>query len=401
MKPSLLTKLRMMNETEPRHQEPASPFASPPEASPEPRRNFYSTCATFPLSSFCDRGHATAENLSLIFGIPFSKGIKEKDFLFLDTETTGLSGGVGTLAFQIGLGYIKDNRFVVEQFLMRDYHEEPAMLLELAARCSRFPVIVTFNGRTFDVPLLKSRLRMNRQNADCLPALHADLLFPARRLWKLRLGSCKLGHLEEALLGVRREDDLAGALVPQTYFQYLKDRRFGPIQRVLTHNQQDIISLAQLFFFLCRQYQKPESIQHGQDLLSMARSHEKQGHAEQALKCYRLSAKGSTWAEAFEAMASHEKRKGNAKNAMRLYQAMAKRGEHVVFAYEALAKLCEHQTGDLRQALHYTRQALLFLAEPSLFPTEAVQSQRIALQYRYARLLRKEEKYTSHQEENP
>lgn len=399
MTPSLMDKLRMMDTAKPITPDDSTPIAD----EGEPSSGFHYTCETFPLLSLCDRRFASAELLSVIFAQNFPSNLNERDFLFLDTETTGLSGGVGTVAFQVGLGYIENNRFVVEQFFMRDYHEEPAMLAEIARRCARFSVLVTFNGRSFDVPLLKSRLLMNRQRDTCFPPLHADVLFPARRLWKLRLGSCRLSRLEEALLGIRRVDDLEGALVPQTYFGYLKDRRFAPIERILKHNQQDIVSLAQLFFFLCMQFAKPEGISHEQDLLSLARVYEKQGYMAESKKCYRLSAKGSVRAQAFHALASQEKRQGHENNAIRLYSAMARRGDNAVLAYEALAKLAEHQKRDVQQALHYTRQALLFLAEPALYESDTVQSQRIALQYRYARLLRKQENghHTNNQEGKP
>ena len=104
-----------------------------------------------------------------------------------------------------------------------------------------------------DVPLLRSRLVMNRMSDSSIPPVHADVLYPARRLWKLRLRQCTLGHLENQLLGVERVDDLPGAMVPQAYFQYLKDRNFAPMEKVLEHNRQDIVSLAQLFYELCRQ----------------------------------------------------------------------------------------------------------------------------------------------------
>ena len=121
----------------------------------------------------------------------------------------------------------------------------------------------------------------------------------------------------------------------------------------------------------------------------------------QAVKCYRMSAKGKTRPEAFQALALYAKRQGNTNTAISLYEAMAKRGEQPVLAYQALAKLAEHQLRNPLQALHYTRQALLFLAEPTLPGSEAVQSERIALQYRYARLLRKQDSQLSTQEELP
>jgi len=223
---------------------------------------------------------------------------------------------------------------------------------------------------------------------------HADLLYPARRLWKLRLGCCKLAHLEEELLGVNREDDLTGAQVPRAFFQFLKDRQWEPIHRVLTHNRQDIVSLAQLFFFLLKEYDHPEGIVHGQDLYSLARFHDKRGEERMAAKCYRLSAKGATRPKAFEALAALHKRHGQIDFAISLYTAMLRRGESPIDASEALAKIFEHQKQDIIKALHYTRQALLYLAEAKFFTSnaeeEAVQARRIALQCRYARLRRKQ-----------
>lgn len=377
----LLGKLRMLEAIP---QKPSAPSSAP--AAP---RGCYHSHAVYPLSTFCDLRHATPEILQVLFGGDFPRSLTPEDVLFLDTETTGLSGGVGTVAFEVGIGYFAQSGFVVEQLLMHDYPEEPELLRTLAARMKRFSVLCTFNGRAFDVPLLKSRMTMNRLKDDCFPGLHADVLHPARRLWKLRLGQCTLANLERQLLNVARDDDLPGALAPQAYFQYLKDGDFTPLTRVLEHNRQDIVSLAQLFYFLCRQVDRPEEMTEEADLLSLARAMEKRGDRQRAVKCYRLCARGGTRAEAYRALAQNEKRQGNADAAVKLYQAMARRGDDPAFAYEALAKLYEHQRRNPEQALHYTRQALLLLSEPSLLNGEAVQERRIALQYRYARLRRK------------
>ena len=377
----LLNKLRMMD---------AAPAKAPaPQNEKSAETGLYRREAVFPLSTFCDQSYATPETLRTVFGCDFPASVAPEDVLFLDTETTGLSGGVGTVAFQVGLGYFTEAGFAVEQFLMRDYPDEEAMLNLLAARMKRFSVLCTFNGKTFDVPLLKTRFLMNRIRDDGIPACHADVLFPARRLWKLRLKQCNLGTLETALLGVEREDDLPGALVPQTYFQYLKDRNFTPLIGILDHNRQDLVSLAQLFYVLCVQFSQPEAILEQEDLFSLARALEKQGQKEKAMKCYRLCEGGSFQAQATRAMAVHEKREGQYRAAAKLLETMLERGDDPVFAYEALAKLYEHQFRDPEQALHYVRQALLLLAEPRLHKDEAVQEKQNELQYRYARLRRK------------
>ena len=378
---SLLNKLRMLEAEAPR---PVSaPAAQKPQAC-------YHVSQVFSRALFCPFVHATPAVLESLFGFACPPHFQPEDALFLDTETTGLSGGVGTVAFQIGVGYFTPSGFVVEQWLMHDYGQEAEMLSTLNGLMARFPILCTFNGRTFDVPLLKSRFLMNRISHPSFPALHADVLCPARRIWKLRLKSCTLGRLEEELLGVVREDDLPGSLVPQAYFQYLKDGAFGPMERILKHNQQDIVSLAQLFFFLCQQANKPELLSSDEDLLSLARAMEKQGRREKAVTCYRMLCHGNLRAEGFQALALDAKRRGQVKTALKLYQAMLRRGDQPVLACEALAKLYEHQLRDPVQALHYTRQALLLLSEPSLRSGDkAVQDVQIALQYRYARLRRR------------
>lgn len=379
--PSLLNKLRML-EAEPKK-------AAPAPAQTASQGGFHHTQALFPISLFTDQSYAEPKLLQSIFGCPFPAEVEPEDVLFLDTETTGLSGGVGTIAFQIGVGYFTHSGFVVEQYLIHDYPEEPAMLRTLNALMKRFTVLCTFNGRTFDIPLLKSRFLMNRIADAHFPETHADVLYPARRLWKLRLKRCTLGNLEEQLLNVTRDDDLPGALVPQTYFQYLKDGNFEPLQRILDHNKQDIVSLAQLFYFLCRQVAQPQEMTCGEDLFSLARAMEKNGDTDSAMKCYRMSARSGMLSDSCLAMARLEKRSGHVEAAVKLYQAMLRHGGDAVAACEGLAKLHEHQLRDIPSAISYTRQALLLLSEPTLFRTEAVQEKQIALQYRYARLRRK------------
>lgn len=378
---NLLNKLRMLDA------EPRKPV--PVQCKEQIERKCHHQQAFFPVSLFSDRSYATPELLESLFGCPFPQEVEPEDILFLDTETTGLSGGVGTVAFQIGVGYFTHSGFVVEQYLMHDYPEEPEMLNALNALMKRFSILCTFNGRTFDVPLLRSRFLMNRIAHPNLPETHADVLYPARRLWKLRLKRCNLGHLEEMLLHVSREDDLPGALVPQTYFQYLNNGNFEPLQKILEHNKQDIVSLAQLFYFMCKQAANPEEIEHGEDLFSLAKAMEKQGERSKAIKCYRLSTEGCMRPQAYQALARIEKREGNTEAAVKLYQTMLSQGDEPLEACEALAKLYEHQLKDIQGALSYTRQALLILSEPALFRDNSVQERQIALQYRYARLRRK------------
>jgi tetratricopeptide (TPR) repeat protein len=169
-----------------------------------------------------------------------------RSVIFLDTETTGLSGGTGTVAFLIGVGRWSGSGFTVEQYLMRDYDEERAMLLGLQESLAGAQALVTFNGKAFDIPLLQSRFVLARQRWPLAGAIHLDLLHPARRIWKLRLGSCSLANLENQILGIERQGDIPGHLIPQVYFRYVRTRDPLGIGAILSHNRQDIETLARL-----------------------------------------------------------------------------------------------------------------------------------------------------------
>ena len=197
----------------------------------------------FPLESVPGAWDIPMDMVQLMEPSVLPERLAPERILYLDTETTGLSGGAGTVAFLTGLGYLTENGFLVHQYLMRDYPEERFLLENVKAMLPQFDVLCTFNGKSFDLPLLQSRFRMNRMDASVLEKPHIDLLHLARRVWKLRLGRCNLGRLEEAIFGQPRVDDLPGNQVPERYFSFLKTGDFHLLQDVLEHNQQDIASL--------------------------------------------------------------------------------------------------------------------------------------------------------------
>jgi uncharacterized protein YprB with RNaseH-like and TPR domain len=173
-------------------------------------------------------------------------------WLFLDTETTGLAGGTGTYAFLIGLAWWDAGGLQVEQLFMRDFAEEHSVLCQLAARLAERPVLVTFNGKTFDWPLLENRFRMTRSIPVPSLAAHLDLLHPARALWKFRLGTVRLTDLERevlnpTLLGWCRQGDVSSKFIPQFYFDYLRGGPPEPLLGVARHNQMDLRGLGALF----------------------------------------------------------------------------------------------------------------------------------------------------------
>jgi len=179
--------------------------------------------------------------------------IDPERWLFLDTETTGLAGGTGTYAFMVGIAWWDSGGLQVEQFFLRDLDEEHSLLLELSERMKQRPVLVTFNGKSFDWPLLETRYRMTRAVPVFSPAVHLDLLHPARQLWRLRLGSVRLKDLERHVLGGdgrsldwSRHDDIDSSLIPQMYFDYLSGGPAEPLVGIFRHNQMDLRGLAAL-----------------------------------------------------------------------------------------------------------------------------------------------------------
>lgn len=346
----------------------------------------------FPLESVPGAWDIPMDMVQLMESGVLPERLAPERILYLDTETTGLSGGAGTVAFLTGLGHLTENGFLVHQYLMRDYPEERFLLENVKAMLPQFDVLCTFNGKSFDLPLLQSRFRMNRMDASVLEKPHIDLLHLARRVWKLRLGRCNLGRLEEAIFGQPRVDDLPGNQVPERYFSFLKTGDFHLLQDVLEHNQQDIASLCHLLTHMAEMYAAPEQQRHEQDIYAMGVALEKNQHIPQARRCYRLAARGLTRAASHGRLAKSYRRTGETAEAKAAWLEMIRLGEGWITPYEELAKLYEHQERDIDAALDMTRRALMLLAEPSLRTPETVQAAKNALQYRYARLKRKQEK---------
>lgn len=284
-------------------------------------------------------------------------------WLFLDTETTGLSGGSGTYAFLIGVAWWESGGLEVEQFFMREYSEERALLLALRERIAEHPVLVTFNGKSFDWPLLETRYRMSRKVSLPTPRAHLDFLHPARNLWRLRLGSVRLSELERYVLGWDRGADLLSGLIPQIYFDYL---RGGPPERlvpVLNHNQMDLRGLAALSSRILSLLSDAEHLgQDGLELFGVSRICEKRGEHTRARNLYEKSIASILPTEtdriARRSLAQIAKRQGDFDLACELWRDAVGNSRHGYEAYEQLAIYCEHKARDPEQALQIVRQAL-------------------------------------------
>lgn len=293
--------------------------------------------------------------------------------IFLDTETTGLSGGAGTVAFLVGVGFVEDGNFVVEQYLMRDYGDEIELIDCLARRMADYDCVCTFNGKNFDLPLLATRFTMCRMRERWRELEQLDLLYPARRTWKLRLGSCRLSRLEEYILGKPREGDLPGSEVPQRYFDFLKTGNMALLEDIVAHNRQDILSLGSLLAHLCGIYACPEKERHSADLLSMGKALEKQGELKPARELYRIAAipapagsismlaGGEIAAQAAWRMYLLARKNRDYEGMRAVLEQMAVRRQCREKIYVELAKLYEHHYRSMQRALRYAELAARYV----------------------------------------
>ncbi|MGH9431383.1 MAG: ribonuclease H-like domain-containing protein [Terriglobia bacterium] len=282
--------------------------------------------------------------------------------LYLDIETTGLAGGTGTCAFLIGVGAVDGSRFVVHQYFLRDYPEEKAILAALAGTLEGCDGLVTFNGKAFDIPLLETRYALARMKSPFGRLVHLDLLHPARRLWKLRLESCKLTHLEEHILGIRRDGDIPGSEIPAIYFEYLRTANARGLQPVFLHNAMDILTLAVLTVEAANVTDPArfeggnEATAHALDLFSLSRIFERAGDTAKSLAaCRRALSAGlpaSLEPQALWSLALQHKRRREYEPAIEIWRKLSQRGtDYTVEAFEQLAIHYEHRARDARAAL--------------------------------------------------
>jgi len=292
---------------------------------------------------------------------------------FLDTETTGLAGGSGTYAFLIGVGRITPEGFRVRQFFMRDYGEEQSLLHAVSEHLRGFDVLVTYNGKTYDVPLLETRYRMSRLRPPFARLAHVDLLFGARRLWRLRFESCRLVDLEYEIFGVERVGDLPGEMIPYVYFEYLRNREAERLVPVFHHNAVDILTLACLAGVVPFAFRSPADapLRHGAELLGLARWVRQGGRLEQALALYRRAVEAGLPDDLlFRTLwdiGLLEKRLGNYEAAVTVFTDLGScRNPFRAQALEELAKHYEHREKNYAMALECTRAALEIEDTPAL-----------------------------------
>lgn len=283
-----------------------------------------------------------------------------RGYLYLDTETTGLMGGTGTLPFLTGLAWFEDESLVVEQILLRTPADEPAMLHHVLARLAQASAIVTYNGKSFDWPLLKNRFVLNRMPPPPDP-IHLDLLHAARRVFRRRLGEVRLTTLERALLGFRREHDIDGHEIPALYWSMIRSADGSMLTPVVEHNINDLVALAGVLATLTDRFENLRPEDDPADHLGLATVAARADDAERARLFADAAATGggaeTVTTAALVLAARLAKRRGDDLEALRLYREALSCGTHadVAAAHLALAKLYERRFSDPETALEHAR----------------------------------------------
>lgn len=325
--------------------------------------------------------------------------------VFIDLETTGLSGGAGTVAFLVGCGYFDLGAFQVRQFLLTSYNAERALLAAVADLFDDADLIVTYNGKTFDLPVMETRWLFHRMEPPLDGVPHFDALHAARRLWKGRSevgspddpGGCRLTTLERALFDVKRVGDVGGFEIPSRFFRFLRSGDPRPLEPVLEHNRLDLVSLAAVTARAARLVDDgAEGCPDCAQALALGRVYERAGSLERAEACYRRASEAADPASRAEGLYRlglkyrRERRYSEAADAWRQIATLTESkpfGATVPgaalrqFALEALAIYHEHRDRDLRTA----RELALFALEEDGTDERRAESYR----HRLARLDRK------------
>jgi uncharacterized protein YprB with RNaseH-like and TPR domain len=298
------------------------------------------------------------ETLGLWAGDGQLATMKPEDFVFLDTETSGLSGGTGTYAFMVGAGRFEADEFHLVQFFMRDPGQESALLEALTDFLAPAQVMVTYNGKAFDAPLLKTRYRLHSQPVPFMDMIHLDLLPLARRLWRDRLPSRSLKYIEENVLGApRSSEEVPGYEIPYLYFDFLRNGDARPLMGVFYHNNMDIVALAAMLNHMNHMLEEPlhESIEHGLDRIALAKLFEDLGKWDQAARLYEVGLQEelpqADFSQAVRRLSTLQRRRGDLPSALILWEKAAQDGH--VYAHIELAKHFEHRQRDPVAAMRW------------------------------------------------
>ncbi|WP_017727909.1 ribonuclease H-like domain-containing protein [Halalkalibacterium ligniniphilum] len=355
---------------------------------------------TYPLTAFHGR-YALGEVKQQVqkwqehlYEHPLSaKGTHASELLFFDTETTGLSSGAGNTIFLLGYSQIRDDEAVVRQYFLPGPEGEVALYHHFLQDVGHMSDLVTYNGKAFDWPQVKTRHTFVREQVPKLPKFgHYDLLHASRRLWKDLLPSCKLSVVEKEILFYERQEDTPGYLAPMLYFDFLQEQDPAYVEGVLKHNEWDVLSLITLYAHLSALILEiDERTLHPREHFELARWYELLGELELSKRLYeQMSAQDlNLYRESQLARGRLEKKLGNYQQAIFLFTELVEQDVFVLEAGVELAKLFEHKEKDPEKALAYAKQAYQSLGNTGRLLRQMDQREKKELEKRMERLQRK------------
>ena len=344
----------------PKREKPDVTLPEPPKRKPlEILENYYNLHSRYGKIPIAGGLKISGEVLALLSRDRSFADLDLSTALFLDLETTGLSGGVGVIPFLVGLGYFRDDRFRVSQFFLGDLAEEERLIRELEQFFAQldFRSVVTFNGKAFDLPLLETRFILHRKVLPLSGLPHLDFLFSARSLWSHKHESCRLYHLAQQILEADREEDIPSAEIPHRYFEFLRTGEFSLIEPILYHNQEDLLSLLGVVIsgaaiFSEEKEDGLEFTADAMDLFGAAKLLERTGESERSARFMRRALEGRLSEEiavlAKMKLASHFKKNRDWARAISLWQEMTPLNQ--LTSYRELAIYYEHRERDYEKA---------------------------------------------------
>lgn len=281
--------------------------------------------------------------------------------LFIDLETTGLSGGTGVIPFLVGMGYYRDNKFIVAQYFLGDPGAEERMIKELNQFFSdmEFQSVITYNGKVFDIPLLETRYILKRQPFMLNELPHLDFLFPARSLWAHKLENCRLHSLALEVVKTGRTEDIPSAEIPWRYFQYIQTGEYDLVEPILYHNQEDILSLLGVIIVGSQIFSEdPKSSKaDAMDFFGAGKVLEKFGQMEKSSLYFQKAIEGHLSNEIFlsarRRLSVQFKKNLDWDKAVSLWKEMASAeipSNNLLFSLRELAMYYEHKTKDYLEA---------------------------------------------------
>ncbi|MEE9553709.1 MAG: ribonuclease H-like domain-containing protein [candidate division Zixibacteria bacterium] len=314
----------------------------------------------------------------------------------IDTETTGLAGGTGTYPFILGVGFFINDKFVVRQYILRDFAEEPAQLAAFTEDIKGLSTLLTYNGKSFDIPLLRTRFRINRTPIPFSDYPHIDMVHPCRRLYKLHFESFTLGMMESAIVGFERIDDVPSHLIPYIYFDFLQNRNQELLLPILNHNRDDIVSLYLLAQETGRRIELAcnDGCEDDPFLLSLSRISFNNREYDKARtfidKIKTEYAPDKIADETLFLKSILAKKERNWDEAQSLWREMLDSGKFGYYPHIEMAKHLEHRKKDIKAALELTNNALKLIEfERELSSHTSYKNNSSALKRRHKRLTHK------------